>query len=495
MTDRARTVKGMVELSVGEALGFGANFIRYLILARLLGKTAFGTAATLALTVQILQTVSNMALNMLIVQSKAGDSRSLQATAHSFQILRGLVNAGLILALAWPISALFGVPEARWAYQWLALVPLLDGFIHLDTYRMERRMQFWPGIAVAAIPKGVAAVAAWPLAAWFKDYSAMLWLLIAQSTAALVVSHLLAKRPYHLGREKRYIAEILQFGWPLLLNGMLFFGISQGDRFIVGALYGMADLGVYYVSAGLVVTLGAALSKVMNTVMLPPLSRAQEDAEAFLSRYRGCARAFALVAGLYGPLLIVAGEPLIVFFYGEQYRAAGVLVAWLAAAQSIRLLRLGPSLAAAARADTKCLMYANVFRISGVVAAATAAFTGADLYYVAAAAVAGEAIAFPIPLLRLSRRHNLPVAACLRPASAALAGVGLSGLLVAVAARDTTIVIVSVAALLLLAGVFVLGVVTFSSSRGRFTLTSAVLWLGGDTDSEGMAAEPKADRQ
>jgi len=475
MVDRRKTVRGTRDLALGEALGFAANFVRYLVLARILGPADFGVAATFALTVQVLQTISNMALNMLMVQSKKGEEAALLATAHSVQLARGLINGALILALAWPVSVMFGVPDARWAFQVLAVVPILEGFLHLDVCRMERTMRFRPGIAAGLVPKVLSAAAAWPVAAWLQDYSASLWLLVGQGVVAVVASHALAERPYKLAWDRASLAEILGFGWPLLLNGMLFFTISQGDRLLVGTAYTMADLGLYTVSAGLVMTLSGSLFKVVQTLTLPPLSRAQDEAGEFLRRHKICVGMFSAIAALYGVVLIVGGEPLVAIFYGEDYRAAGVLVGWLAASQAIRLLRLAPSLSAMAKGDTLCLMYANVYRLAGVGAAVIAGVAGADLAWVAASSVVGEMAALGYPLWRLSRRHHLPASTCMRPFTAALFCIGLSGVIVAAGARDA--VIRGGLAVLALGVVVLAGwaAVSFSSFRRRLAVVGNML--------------------
>lgn len=422
-----KTLRGTRDLSLGEAAGFAANFFRYLVLARVLGPENFGIAASLALTVQILQTISNMALNILLVQSKRGEENELLATAHSVQVLRGLISAGLIAALAWPVSAMFGVPEARWAFQVLALAPLLEGLLHLDVFRMEREMRFRPGICVNVLPKIASAAAAWPVAAWLGNYAAALWLLIGQGAVAVVVSHALAERPYRLAWHKASVAEIFRFGWPLLVNGALFFAISQGDRFIVGAAYGMRDLGIYAAAAGMVMTLSGSLFKVVQTAALPALARAQDSPREFVRRHRICLWLFAALSALYGPALIIAGGFVAVLVYGPEYRAAGVLVAWLAAAQAIRLLRLAPSLSAMARGDTRCLMHANLLRLTGVAAALVAALAQAGLPSVAASAVLGELAAVGYPVWRLSRRHAVPASISMRPFGLSLGCVAAAG--------------------------------------------------------------------
>ncbi|HUW61905.1 MAG TPA: oligosaccharide flippase family protein [Candidatus Bathyarchaeia archaeon] len=476
--DRGKTVRGTRDLALGEALGFAANFVRYLVLARILGPEDFGVAATFALTVQVLQTISNMALNMLMVQSKKGEEAALLATAHSVQLVRGLVNGGLILVFAWPVSAMFGVPEARWAFQVLAVVPILEGFLHLDVFRMERAMRFRPGIAASLVPKVLSAAAAWPVAAWLQDYSASLWLLVGQGVVAVVASHALAERPYKLAWDKASLTEILGFGWPLLLNGMLFFTISQGDRLLVGTAYTMADLGLYSVAAGLVMTLSGSLFKVVQTLTLPALSRAQEEPRDFLRRHRLCVGTFSLIAAVYGAVLVIAGQPVVVILYGEPYRAAGVLLGWLAASQAIRLLRLAPSLSAMAKGDTQSLMYANAYRLTGVVAAVIAVLMRADLAWVAASSVLGEMAALWYPVRRLSRRHNLPASSCFWPFAAALFCIGLSGAIVAAGARDAVITVALTLLGVVLVGMAGWAAVSFSSFRQRLARVGGMLLPG-----------------
>lgn len=466
--DRAKkTLRGTRDLSLGEAAGFAATFVRYLVLARVLGPEQFGIAASLALTVQILQTISNMALNMLIVQSKRGERNELLATAHSVQILRGLVSAGIIAALAWPVSAMFGVPEARWAFQVLALAPMLEGLLHLDVFRMEREMRFRPGICVNVLPKIASAAAAWPVAVWLGDYSAALWLLIGQGAVAVIASHALAERPYRPAWDGASAAEIFRFGWPLLLNGVLFFAISQGDRFIVGAAYGMRDLGIYAAAAGMVMTLSGSLFKIVQTVALPALSRAQDSPREFMRRHRICLRWFAVLSAVYGPALILAGGPVAILVYGAGYRAAGVLVAWLAAAQAIRLLRLAPSLSAMARGDTQCLMHANLLRLTGVGAAAIAALVQAELVWVAASAVLGELAAVGYPVWRLSRRHGVPASTGAWPFALSLACVAAAGAAVATGRGDVLLAVGLAALGVAAAAVCVWAVLSFSSLRRR----------------------------
>jgi len=192
---RRSILKGAALLSAGQAVGQGLSFVRNIIVARFVCPADFGIAATFAITVSLLEMVSDLAADKLLIQAKDGDEESLQATAQAWQVLRGVCAAALLLLLAWPFAALFHVPQAQWAFYWLAAVPLLRGFVHLDIRRLQRHMQYWPAVLAESGAQLLATAAAVALAWWLRSYAAMLWIVILQSAALTLGSHLVARRP------------------------------------------------------------------------------------------------------------------------------------------------------------------------------------------------------------------------------------------------------------------------------------------------------------
>ena len=310
-------MKGSFELTVGQVLTYGSSFVRLAILARILTKADFGVTAMFAMTVALLEMSSNMSLNMLIVQSKDGDDPSFQGTAHLLQATRGIIIGMLLFLLAWPVSHFFNIPETRWAFQCLAIVPLLKGFVHLDINRLERTMNFRPRIVVEVIPQILITIAAWPMAVWLKDYSALLWLLVARAVFTLIASHVIAERPYRWTWRRAYFRDVIRFAWPLLLNGVLLFLIGQGDRFLVGATLSMENLGLYAAASALAWAVGTMVHIVHGTVMLPILAARQNDQEEFRRYYHVSARVLMLVTTVMGTAFILGGAPLIVLVYGS----------------------------------------------------------------------------------------------------------------------------------------------------------------------------------
>lgn len=412
-----KSIKGTVELSAGQVLTYGCSFVRLAILARVLSTQDFGIAATFAMTIALLETSSNLSIRMLIVQSKNGDSLSFQGTGHLLLALRGVVNSILLFLLAWPISHLFSIPDARWAFQCLAVVPLLRGFVHLDINRVERKMNFRPRIITEVAPQILVTAAAWPFAVWLGDYSALLWLLLAKACFTLMASHLLATRPYRWNWHKPDLREIFGFAWPLLLNGTLLFLISQGDRFVVGISFSMSEFAFYAAASTLVTGVLTMVLIIHGAVMLPNLSRVKDRKEEFGQYYNVSARVLVAVSVGLGATFIVAGGPLMHLIYGHKFAVGGTLVAWLGAGKALACVRAAPTTAALAHGDSKCVLYSNIAGATGLLLACIGALLGYGINWFAISVFLGELVSLFACVQLLSKRHGAPTNLIWRPSS------------------------------------------------------------------------------
>ncbi len=406
---RAEILKGGSILTVGQVIAQLLMFVRNIILARMLTPEDMGIAATFAITISLLEMSSNLGVEMLLVQAPDGDDPQLQAVSHLFQVCRGLLMGAIILALAPIIARMFDTPQAVWAFQYVAIVPVLQGFMHLDWKRVQRNLTFIPSVIVEIAPQAIITLAAWPLVIWLGDYSAILWLVIIQALMMLLASHIVAKRNYQVTWNRVSASRLLAFGWPLLINGLLMFGVFQGDRLIVGTAYSMAELGVFSVAFALVMMIAMTLAKLASALLLPLFSRVQAEQETLRRYFRLSVQILALIGGLVALPLILIGGDLIVIIYGEQYTSATEFIAWMGVLLAIRTFRLGPTLAAMAKGDTKNSMIANMFRTIGVLLAVVAAWLALPIASIIICGIVGEILALMAAVWRLLRLHGMPV--------------------------------------------------------------------------------------
>ena len=465
MSFKIRILRGSAVMTLGAGITYGASFLRNLLLARLLTKADYGVAATFGMFISMLEMSSKLAVAQFIVQARDGDDPDFQATAQFVQFLAGFASALLMSLAAWPLAMGFNLPQQQWAFQLLALVPLFKGLEHLDVRRKTRDLLFLPATAADAIPLVLTLLAVWPLAVWLKDFRAMLWLLLAYRLSACAASHLLAERPYRWRVEQALVVRILRFGWPLVLNSFLMFGVMQGDQFVVGMYYAKGDLAVYANAAALAVAPGEMFLNIMGSLLLPVLARVQEDRPAFHRNYRVAIQASAAFAAAFSTSLVVGAEVLAVMVFGAQYRGAGLILAFLSIATAFRLMRCATVAAAMARADSKNQLIANLLRSTSLIPTFLAAVSGQPLWVLAAVGLLGEGLAFVGSLLRLEKRDRIPLRWTLGPVGICAAAVLFAIWLVAfgVQSRRWFLVLPLAAGLGLVAGGIILA--SFPESR------------------------------
>ena len=421
-------------MSLGQAATQASSFVRNIVLARLISPADFGIAAILGVTLQMVEMFSNVAGDMLLIQAKDGDWEQLQGTAQLLRAGRGLINGLLILAFAWPAARLFGVPHAAWAFRCLGLLPLIRGLFHLDMSRLQRHFRFGPAVLVDAGANWCATLVAIPIALWLRSYAAMLCALLIQAAVATALSHILAERRYRWAWDRECWMRIASFGWPLMINGILMFGIFEGDRLIIGSAgrlfpansYTLADLGAYSVAFALTMAPTMFVANVGSSLFLPFLSAMQDDGTMFRQRYGACCQAVCLAGAITSIVFITLGGSALTMIYGSKYSAGGTVIGWLGAMWAVRIIRVAPTLAAMALGDSKNAMVSNAARTISLVGMLIAAAMGGGLAWIAIAGLCGEILALLSSLWRLSARDSISPTDCVAPLGIAMLGAAIS---------------------------------------------------------------------
>ncbi len=420
--------KSALLLLSGNAFSSLMLLLRNLLIARLISVEDYGIAATFAISMAIVEMMSTLGLHQLIVQDKNGDDPEFQANLQGFHLLRSLISGLLLLALAHPLARFLGIPDIAWAYQLLALIPVLRGFVHFDIYRLQRQMSYFPLILSSSIPALLSVVLIWPLVVFFPDYRAMLYALFAQSIAMVIASHVVSQRRYRLRLDFQTMTRTLNFGWPLLINNIMLFGIFHGEKLIVGREIGMETLAL--LAMGIVLTLNPTLilAKSAQSFFLPQLSATKEDEALFRPLALATLQSSILNGLLLLAIITFFGPSIIQLLLGQKYDALTPYLIWMAILNAIRVFKAGSSVVALAKAQTSNAMIANSFRIASLPISWLALVKGGDLLLVLQIAITAEILGYVTSLALLHfrlkldlSRMSLPVAAAFIICPAALA--------------------------------------------------------------------------
>ncbi len=385
----------------GEIVSQALSFMRNLIIARFITPEDFGIASTFALTLSLFEMFSNFAIDKFLIQNPKGGEPISLYTAQVMELGRNAINAFMLLLLAIPLAKLFGNARLAWAFALLAAVPFLRGWINLDICRFQRELRFRPVVWVELSSSIISTLLAIPLGFIFRDYRAMLLIVIAKSASYVAFTHIVAERRYSLAFAKERIREIWHFGWPLILNACVMFLIYQGDRLVIGSgntifhasKFNLTDLGLYAIGFALAESATQLLSKISNTILLPVLARSQDDLRQQGMLLDNALILTASIGSVVSAFFIIGGSSAVIFLYGHQYAGVAPIIGWIGAAQGLRILRVSPISVLLANGDTRSVLISNMYRAVALLCTIGIAFTGGTLSAVVFAAFIAENIA------------------------------------------------------------------------------------------------------
>lgn len=371
-------------------LAEAAALARSMVFAWAIGADELGRAMMLALAVRLVEMASDVGVDRLIVQAPDGDTRRLQSALQGVAILRGGFAGVVMLALAPALAWMFADGPHMLTYATLAVIPVLNGFAHLDFRRAERRFEYRPmaavegGATVAMLAALAPAIFAW------GDHRAMAAVLVAHSAARMVLSHLVAQRRYGVRMCAVTLTRSWHFGAPLILNAGLLFLTFYADRLIVAHAYDWATLALYGVVLQLAMLPSQIVGRAAGSLVLPALRSALEHGRlgAVWPRIVSMHLALAVVmaAGFTGLAPFVIN-----LLYGDDLRPDVWLAFFLAVAAASRILRTPFSQLAVATGRTGDPARANTVRVIAIGLAAGFALAGLPLESIALAAALGEA--------------------------------------------------------------------------------------------------------
>lgn len=399
--------KKALMLVSGNAFGSALSLVRNLVVARIVSPEDYGIAATFAISMSIVEMFSYLGLQQLMVVDRDADSPRFQAASQGFQVLRGVISAGLLLLIAGPYARFLGIGHVTWAFQVVALIPLMNGLQHFDQHRLKRHLNFRASVITTAVPPLLSVLALIPLAMIYSDYRIMLYAIFVQAIAMVTVTHLVAERRYSIVFDPGLMRRAMVFGWPLLLNGILLFAVFNGEKLIVGRELGMAALAIFSMGFTLTLTPTLVLASSLQTFFVPLLSRARDNHHGF--QLLGTA---TVEAGLViGVLLVLAtsllGGPVVHLLLGTKYDALLPILVQLAVLQAIRVSKSGSSIVALSKERTGNAIAGNLPRVLAIpVAWFIVSHTG-DVLSVIIVGILAETCGFFIGLYLSRQRAGL----------------------------------------------------------------------------------------
>lgn len=334
-------IRKAINVVSGNAMGSLLSLVRNLAVARLVDPESYGIASSFAICMSIVEMVSFLGINQLMVVDRDGDEPHFQAAMHGFQILRGVFSSLMLFLVAGLFARFMGFPQATGSFQLLALVPLVNGFQHYDPHRLRRHLNFGPTSLSSWVPPLVSVLSLLPIIHFITDYRVMLVAIFVQALGLVAVTHLSAERRYQVTLDPALIRRAARFGWPILLGSILIFGVYNGEKMIVSRQLGVVALAYFTMAFTLTSTPTLVLASSFQALFLPRLSATRATPEAFQRLCLSATEAGLLIAILLLLGTALVGAPLAHLLAGDKYLPILAMLVPMSVAHAIKSARAG----------------------------------------------------------------------------------------------------------------------------------------------------------
>lgn len=331
-----RFARGALAIVAGNAVRIVLQFTLLPVLARLLGPQDYGIVALAMPIVFFAMIFSEAGLGMALLHAP-DESAKLDASAHWFALAIGVLLAGALSALAWPIGAFLSEPRLPPVVVALSAILILGCLSIVPVARLQRQGRM-AAIAQVDLWSSLSGMAV-ALAGAFSGWGA--WSLVAQQLTLwgmrAVVSSRISGARIDWAFEMASIRSLFRFSSALVLSRIIGFLSKNLDSFLIGFLLGAVPLGYYVIAFQIIRFPDLLLAGPLCTVCAPVFARHRHSAQAtetYIAANRAIATAsFPAMAGV-----ALTADLLVSVLLGAKWEPVGHLLRILAPIGAVQCL-------------------------------------------------------------------------------------------------------------------------------------------------------------
>jgi teichuronic acid exporter len=298
----------------------GVQFVIGIVLARLLFPEQFGLIGMLTIFMAVIRTFLDSGFGAALIQKQKVTQTDICSIFY-FNILVGLIAAGLLCLVAPWIAAFYNQPMLTPLTRALSLTVVINSFGMIQNTILTKEINFKTPTKVSFIAGVLSGIAGITLAA--LGYG--VWSLVVQQVSASLFTTVFLWffspwRPallFSFGA----LREMFGFGSRLLFSKVLNQVFDNIYFVVIGKLFSAADLGFFTRAKTLNDLPSQTLSVIVGRVTFPVFSTIQDDPARLK---RGLKKALTVLVLVNFPMMIglaVIAKPLVLVLLTEKWAA------------------------------------------------------------------------------------------------------------------------------------------------------------------------------
>jgi PST family polysaccharide transporter len=316
-----RTASNATVTTAAQGVRFATNIVSTLVLARLLTPQDFGLVAMVTAFTGFLEVLKDAGLSTATVQRQEINQAQVSNLFWANLVI-GFVITCLVSALSPALAWFYHEPRLVPVAITLSLTFLLTASAVQHQAILRRQMRFAAVATIQVVSSLLGLSVAIAMAVAGEGYWSLVGSLLTSAVSSCVVTWLLSDwRP---GLPVRHVGTFALLGFGAHLTGAALVQTVMGmvDTLLIGRFYGPNAVGLYTRGAALLLNPLQQFLSPFHAVVVPTLSRVQNDPERYRRVFLQILQVIALLALPLAGFVLAAAEPLVLVFLGEKWAAA-----------------------------------------------------------------------------------------------------------------------------------------------------------------------------
>jgi PST family polysaccharide transporter len=357
---QTHAVNGALAIGIAQLLKLPFQAASLLVLPRLLQPIDYGIYAMIDPLISIAALILNFGIGQAVIQAPAL-RREQVSGLFWITVIAGCVAAAIMLAASPFVADFYNDPRAGLVAAVASLFLILTGLINVHEALLNRQMKFGWVAMISAVGMALGFAASLIAAVLGAGYWSLVLGFAVQQVVSLVgvwlgVGWIPREKPSFRG-----LSAFYTFGGPVMLADLATVTSREADSILLGRYIGGVPLGHYDRGNKLAIIPIQRINTVLQQLLLPILSRLNEEGERYRYAYLRIIRQLMLfiTPGVVG--VGVTAPILVPFVIGEQWAPAAPIFAWLTLAALHRPVSMTMDLLFISQARTRDYLIWSAF--------------------------------------------------------------------------------------------------------------------------------------
>ena len=316
-----KTVKGTVWSSLDAFLGQGITFLVGLVLARLLSPEEYGLIAIITIFISVFNSIVDSGFSNALIRKQDATEADYNTVFYTNLAISTVLSTALFFG-APLIADFFSRPQLTSLTKAMSSVVIINAFAIVQNIRLTKNIDFKTKTKVSLIASLTSGVIGIAMA--FGGFG--VWSLVAQQISKQLLNSVflwffIRWMPKLLFSRKSF-KEMFDFGWKLLVSGLINTIWTEIYQVIIGKFYQPQTLGQYTRAQQFSSIFSSNLTSIIQRVSYPVFSQLQDDKERLKSGYKRIIKITMLVSFVLMLGLAAIAKPMILVLIGDKWLPA-----------------------------------------------------------------------------------------------------------------------------------------------------------------------------